>query len=163
MTGDNQKKSTNLMIRLEEELFQKFKEICEKKGQTMSKRLRQFIEDEIKEIKIYDYDSELENSKNRSKEIVNSISLLYFDNNNVVRQHEFFVQKTEEFILNLSSYIFLNKMGRKTLSSVMDNFGDSIKEYSLLSNIITKIKDGLESINKYKEEVNNFYKDLSKI
>ena len=163
MTGDNQKKSTNLMIRLEEELFQKFKEICEKKGQTMSKRLRQFIEDEIKEIKIYDYDSELENSKNRSKEIVNSISLLYFDNNNVVRQHEFFVQKTEEFILNLSSYIFLNKMGRKTLSSVMDNFGDSIKEYSLLSNIITNIKDGLESINKYKEEVNNFYKDLSKI
>ena len=163
MTGDNQKKSTNLMIRLEEELFQKFKEICEKKGQTMSKRLRQFIEDEIKEIKIYDYDSELENSKNRSKEIVNSISLLYIDNNNVVRQHEFFVQKTEEFILNLSSYIFLNKMGRKTLSSVMDNFGDSIKEYSLLSNIITNIKDGLESINKYKEEVNNFYKDLSKI
>ena len=81
----------------------------------------------------------------------------------MVRQHEFFVQKTEEFILNLSSYIFLNKMGRKTLSSVMDNFGDSIKEYSLLSNIITNIKDGLESINKYKEEVNNFYKDLSKI
>ena len=156
-------KNAKIEFKLEQELFQKYKELCEKKGQTKSKMLRQFIEDEIKEIKIYDYDSELENSKNRSKEIVNSISLLYFDNNNVVRQHEFFVQKTEEFILNLSSYIFLNKMGRKTLSSVMDNFGDSIKEYSLLSNIITNIKDGLESINKYKEEVNNFYKDLSKI
>ncbi len=44
---NNQKKQTNLMIRIDLELFEKYKEFCERKGFAMSKHLRNFIKLEL--------------------------------------------------------------------------------------------------------------------
>lgn len=45
--GGNQKRG-NLTIRLDSELLERYKKICEENGFDMSKRLRLFIESEIK-------------------------------------------------------------------------------------------------------------------
>ena len=47
MTGDNRKKA-NLTIRLDTNLLERYKSLCDKNGFDMSKRLRKFIEMEIK-------------------------------------------------------------------------------------------------------------------
>ena len=52
-------KTSKIEFKLEEDLFQKFKDLCDKKGQTMSKKLRGFIEKELKideEIKLIEND-----------------------------------------------------------------------------------------------------------
>ena len=42
------KKGKTIIIRLEEDLFTKYKEICKTNGYNMSQRLRNYIETEIK-------------------------------------------------------------------------------------------------------------------
>ena len=52
-------KSAKIEFKLDEELFLKYKELCERKGHTMSKKLRGFIEKEIKideELKLIETD-----------------------------------------------------------------------------------------------------------
>lgn len=44
----NKKMNKKIEFKLEEEIFKKYKLICEKNGFDMSKRLRLFIESEIK-------------------------------------------------------------------------------------------------------------------
>ena len=46
MTGNNQKKG-NLTIRLNPNLLERYKDICDKNGYDMSKRLRLYIESEV--------------------------------------------------------------------------------------------------------------------
>lgn len=45
------KKEKNMIIRMSEELLSEYKSMCEKKGYSMSKRIRNYISDEIKEVK----------------------------------------------------------------------------------------------------------------
>jgi hypothetical protein len=42
------KKEKTIIIRVEEDLFTKYKEICKTNGYNMSQRLRNYIESEIK-------------------------------------------------------------------------------------------------------------------
>lgn len=48
MMEDNQKKLGNLTIRLEKELLENYKKFCDDNGYSMSKRIRLFIEKELK-------------------------------------------------------------------------------------------------------------------
>jgi predicted DNA-binding protein len=45
------KKEKNMIIRMPEELLSEYKELCEEQGYSMSKRVRKYILNEIKEIK----------------------------------------------------------------------------------------------------------------
>lgn len=45
------KKEKNMIVRLSEELLSEYKALCEKRGYSMSKRVRNFILNEIKEEK----------------------------------------------------------------------------------------------------------------
>jgi len=158
------KKTSKIEFKLDEELFQKYKSFCDRKGQTMSKRLRQFIEEEIQEVvmPIYDYNNELEIIKNKCREKINNISLIYFELDNVIREHIYIIQKNEEFILCLTNHEFLLKMNKKVLTNLMTNFSEAGKstDYNILSDLIDNVRNGIKGIKDYHIEIENFYKNL---
>ena len=60
MTASSQKE-TKFIFRIKEELFQKYKSLCEKRGYTMSNKLRGFIESEINKEEINLIETDIEN------------------------------------------------------------------------------------------------------
>lgn len=48
MTRNNKKMEKNLNVRLTEDLLDKYKKFCDKNGYSISKRIRNFIEKEMK-------------------------------------------------------------------------------------------------------------------
>jgi predicted DNA-binding protein len=137
-------KNAKIEFKLEQELFQKYKDLCEKKGQTMSKKLRSFIEKEIKieeEIKLIENDIleymqgvmwqfNTPEVRKTIKEDVDNILSKYKDRGII---YDYFNKCDEE---NNTAPLIDNQVG------VLDTFIQKIKDGPYLVNNITVLRSG---------------------
>lgn len=151
------KKTSKIEFKLEDELFQKYKLLCDEMGQSMSKKLRNFIETEVNKTN-YDYNCELERIKNISNEIVDGISQLYIDKDSIERQNEYFILRNKEFNLNLTSLNFLLFSNKKLLLNIMHNFSATTEYCEILQEIINNIRKSLKGIDDCCSNMDNFFK-----
>ena len=150
-------KNKKIEFKLEEELYNRYRNFCEENGYDMSKRLRLFIENELKKEIIYDYDDEMKNIRTESENKVKSISLLYFDIDSVERQNNYFKLKEEDFILGLTNLKFLLKTSKKVLSNLSNQ---DFTNFNIVNDTLSNIKKLMDNINDYYNEINNFFYKL---
>lgn len=151
------KKTSKIEFKLEDELFQKYKLLCDEMGQSMSKKLRNFIETEVNKTN-YDYNCELERIKNISNEIVDGISQLYIDKDSIERQNEYFILRNKEFNLNLTSLNFLLFSNKKLfiISCKISQYSVVALKLCIIFN--NNIRKSLKGIDDCCSNMDNFFK-----
>lgn len=111
----------------------------------------------------YNYNDILKEIETKSSNYVNSISLLYFDETDIIRKHSYFREHSYELVDILTNLDFLFTLSNKTLINVMDSFKKSPKDYDTLSKISINMGDILQKKEKHMEKINTFYKELKDI
>ena len=118
---------------------------------------------DLGEIQIYDYDSDIEESKVQATEVLESLVDLYLGDNKTVIQHPYIQNKMKEDAQVYADTIFLQKMTRKnflTQLKQVDNGDSSARMHEVINQSISQIRDNIKFSQNQRTELEKFYKEM---
>ena len=118
---------------------------------------------DLGEIQIYDYDSDIEESKVQATEVLESLVDLYLGDNKTVIQHPYIQNKMKEDAQVYADTIFLQKMTRKnflTQLKQVDNGDSSARMHEVINQSISQILDNIKFSQNQRTELEKFYKEM---
>lgn len=123
------------------------------------------IEDlpELGNIELYDYESDIESSLDKSTEVIESLVDLYFGDLPSLKNHSYIKNKIKEDASVYAETIFLSKMTRKnfiTMLKQIDNGDNSARMYEVVNQTISQIRENAKFSSNQRTELEKFYKEL---
>lgn len=118
---------------------------------------------ELGEIKLYDYEKDIETSGEKSLEVLESLVDLYFGDLPAIKNHSYIKNKMREDASVYSETIFLSKMTRKNFITMMqqiDNGDNSARMYEVVNQTISQIRENAKFSSTQRTELEKFYKEL---
>lgn len=120
---------------------------------------------DLGEIQIYDYDSDLDESKRVAEEVLESLVDLYLGDNMDIKRHKYIQKKMEEDAQVYAETIFLQKMTRKNFLTQLrqvDNGDTSARMHEVVNQSISQIRDNIKFAQNQRSDLEKFYKDMRK-
>ena len=120
---------------------------------------------ELGDIQIYNYDSDIEEVRERASNVLGSLVDLFLGDVPSVIEHPYIKNKVQEDALVYAETLFLTKMTRKTFISQMraiDNGSNGAREYEVLNQTMGQMRENIKFSNTQKTDIEKFYKDIRK-
>lgn len=120
---------------------------------------------DLGEIQIYDYDTDIDESKVQANEVLESLVDLYLGDNPTVIKHPYILNKMKEDAQVYADTIFLQKMTRKnflTQLKQVDNGDSSARMHEVINQSISQIRDNIKFSQSQRTELEKFYKEMRK-
>lgn len=120
---------------------------------------------DLGEIQIYDYDTDIEDSKTQATEVLESLVDLYLGDNPGVAQHPYIINKMKEDAQVYADTIFLQKMTRKnflTQLKQVDNGDSSARMHEVINQSISQIRDNIKFSQSQRTELEKYWKEMRK-
>lgn len=118
---------------------------------------------DLGEIQIYDYDSDLEDSKKQANEVLESLVDLYLGDNPQIAHHQYIINKMKEDAQVYADTIFLQKMTRKNFLTQLrqvDNGDTSARMHEVINQSVSQIRDNIKFSQSQRTELEKFYKEM---
>lgn len=120
---------------------------------------------DLGEIQIYDYDTDIEDSKVQATEVLESLVDLYLGDNPAVAEHPYIRNKMKEDAQVYADTIFLQKMTRKnflTQLKQVDNGDSSARMHEVINQSISQIRDNIKFSQSQRTELEKYWKGMRK-
>ena len=120
---------------------------------------------DLGEIEIYDYDSELTVSSQKSYAVLESLVDLYLSDVPQLKQHSYIKNKMKEDATVYAEAIFLSKMTRKNFINQLrqvDNGDNSARMHEVVNQTVAQIRENSKFLSGQRTELEKFYKTLRK-
>lgn len=120
---------------------------------------------DLGEIEIYDYDTDMTVSHQKSLEILESLVDLYLSDVPQLKEHPYIRNKMKEDAMVYAETIFLQKMTRKNFLSQLrqvDNGDNSARMHEVVNQTIGQIRENSKFSSTQRTELEKFYKNLRK-
>ena len=120
---------------------------------------------DLGEIQIYDYDTDIEDSKVQATEVLESLVDLYLGDNPGVTEHPYIMNKMKEDAQVYADTIFLQKMTRKnflTQLKQVDNGDSSARMHEVINQSISQIRDNIKFSQSQRTELEKYWKGMRK-
>lgn len=121
---------------------------------------------ELGEIEIYNYEADIEETKDRADGVLNSLLDLYLgDAAEHIKSHPYIQNKVKEDSLNYAETLFLIKMTRKSFISQLrqvDNGDNNARMHEVINQTMAQVRENMKFATNVKSDLENFYKDLRK-
>jgi hypothetical protein len=120
---------------------------------------------DLGEIDIYDYDSDMDASKQRSLGVLESLVDLYLSDVPQLKEHPYIKNKMAEDASVYAEGIFLAKMTRKNFLNQLrqiDNGDNSARMHEIVNQTIGQIRENAKFQSNQRTELEKFYKTLRK-
>ncbi len=120
---------------------------------------------DLGEIQIYDYDTDIEDSKVQATEVLESLVDLYLGDNPGVTEHPYIMNKMKEDAQVYADTIFLQKMTRKNFLSQLkrvDNGDSSARMHEVINQSISQIRDNIKFSQSQRTELEKYWKGMRK-
>lgn len=120
---------------------------------------------DLGEIEIYDYDSDLTSSTQRSMQVLESLVDLYLSDVPQLKEHPYIRNKMKDDAMVYAESIFLSKMTRKNFLSQLrqvDNGDNSARMHEVVNQTIGQIRENAKFSSTQRTELEKFYKGLRK-
>lgn len=120
---------------------------------------------ELGEIQIYDYESDVEEARNRAGNVLDSLVDLYLGDAPNVVSHSYIKNKVEEDSLVYAETLFLTKMARKTFIMQLrqiDNGTNGPRDFEVINQTMGQVRDNIKFANTQKSEIEKSYLNLRK-
>lgn len=120
---------------------------------------------DLGEIQIYDYDADLEEAANRSREVLESMVDLYLGDNPDLVKHKYIQNKMMEDAMVYADTLFLTKATRKNFLSqlrAVDNGESSARMHEVINQTIGQIRENAKFSATQRTELESFYKMIRK-
>ncbi len=117
------------------------------------------------EIQIYDYDKDLEKSKDSAEEVLDALFELYFGDIPNIKSNTYLLKKVREDAQVYAETIFLQKMTRKNFLTQLrqvDNGDTSARMHEVVNQSISQIRDNIKFAQSQRTELEKFYRDMRK-
>lgn len=114
-------------------------------------------------IELYDYESDIQSSIEKSTEVIESLVDLYFSDLPSLKNHSYIKNKIKEDASVYAETIFLSKMTRKNFISIMkqiDNGDNSARMYEVVNQTVSQIRENAKFSSSQRTELEKFYKEL---
>lgn len=118
---------------------------------------------ELGNMELYDYDSDVQSSIEKSTEVIESLVDLYFGDLPSIKDHSYIKNKIKEDASVYAETIFLSKMTRKnfiTMLKQIDNGDNSARMYEVVNQTISQIRENAKFSSNQRTELEKFYKEL---
>lgn len=118
---------------------------------------------DLGEIQIYDYDSDIEDSKKQAGEVLESLVDLYLGDNPQIAHHKYVINKMKEDAQVYADTIFLQKMTRKNFLTQLrqvDNGDSSARMHEVINQSISQIRDNIKFSQNQRTELEKFWKEM---
>jgi len=120
---------------------------------------------ELGEIEIYNYDSDIVDSKYRADTVLNSLVDLYLGDAPKVKEHPYVKNKVEEDAQNYAETLFLIKMTKKHFISQLrqvDNGENNARMHEVVNQTMNQMRENIKFNTSVKSELEKFYKEIRK-
>jgi hypothetical protein len=120
---------------------------------------------DLGEIQIYDYDVDIEDSKNLANDVMESLVDLYLGDNPVIASHDYVMKKMKDDAQVYADTLFLQKMTRKNLLTQMrqiDNGDNSARMHEIVNQSFGQMRENIKFSQSQKTELEKFYKEMRK-
>ena len=160
MATENQKKK--------EDLEDEFDKIQNQHNKTNVKQYLVDVDDDLPgfgELELYDYDTDLKNINEESKDILNELVELYLGDADEVKNHPYIIRKKKEDARIYASSFFLERMSEKVLLQILrqiDNGDNGARMYEILNQTMKEIRENNKDGRQARTEVEKVYKELRK-
>ena len=117
---------------------------------------------DLGEIQIYDYDTDIEESKKQADEVLESLVDLYLGDNPGIIKHPYIQNKMKDDAQVYADTIFLQKMTRKnflTQLKQVDNGDSSARMHEVVNQSISQIRENIKFSQSQRTELEKFYKE----
>lgn len=118
---------------------------------------------ELGSMELYDYDSDIKSSIDKSTDVIESLVDLYFGDLPSLKKHSYIKNKIKEDASVYAETIFLSKMTRKnfiTMLKQIDNGDNSARMYEVVNQTISQIRENAKFSSTQRTELEKFYKEL---
>jgi len=120
---------------------------------------------DLNEIQIYDYDTDLEKSKEQAMDVLESMVDLYLGDNKQVVNHKYIQNKMKEDARVYARTLFLDEMTMKNFLTQLrqvDNRDNSARMHEVINQSISNIRDNVKFSQSQRAELEKFWKDMRK-
>lgn len=120
---------------------------------------------DLNEIQIYDYDTDLEKSKEQAMDVLESMVDLYLGDNKQVVNHKYIQNKMKEDARVYARTLFLDEMTMKNFLTQLrqvDNGDNSARMHEVINQSISNIRDNVKFSQSQRAELEKFWKDMRK-
>lgn len=116
-------------------------------------------------IEIYDYDSDIDESKIQADEVLESMVDLYLGDYPDLVKHKYVQQKMKEDSKVYADTLFLQKMTKRnflTQLKQVDNGDNSARMHEVVNQSVSQIRDNIKFSQTQRTEFEKFWKDMRK-
>lgn len=117
------------------------------------------------ELELYDYDADLKNINEESKEILDELVDLYLGDAQEIKNHPYIIRKKKEDARIYASSFFLERMSEKVLLQLLrqiDNGDNGARMYEVLNQTMKEIRENNKDGRTARTEVEKLYKEMRK-
>jgi len=117
------------------------------------------------ELELYDYDTDLKNINEESKEILDELVDLYLGDAQEIKTHPYIIRKKKEDARIYASSFFLERMSEKVLLQILrqiDNGDNGARMYEVLNQTMKEIRENNKDGRQARTEVEKLYKEMRK-
>jgi hypothetical protein len=116
-------------------------------------------------IQIYDYDKDIDESKDQAGEVLESMVDLYLGDYPDLVKHKYVQQKMKEDAKVYADTLFLQKMTKRnflTQLKQVDNGDNSARMHEVVNQSVSQIRDNIKFSQTQRTEFEKFWKDMRK-
>jgi len=120
---------------------------------------------DLGEIEIYDYDSDLDKTKEEADDYLNHLADLFLGDDNNIRTHSYIVRRVKEDADVFAQMKFLQNMTVKnciTQLRQIDNGDNSARMHEVVNQTISQMRDNIKFSQNQRTDMEKMYKDLRK-
>lgn len=118
---------------------------------------------DIEEMKEHDYYADLEESIKESKEVVDSMARLYFNDDDNILNHSYLKKKREHDAINHSDMLFLQKMAKKAIIKQLEQMDQgelSPRHFETFYNGLREVRENIKQSTSTQSTMEAFYKTI---
>ena len=120
---------------------------------------------DLGEIEIYDYDSDLDKTKQEADDYLNHLADLFLGDDENIRTHSYIVRRVKEDADVFAQMKFLQNMTVKnciTQLRQIDNGDNSARMHEVVNQTISQMRDNIKFSQNQRTDMERMYKDLRK-
>jgi len=120
---------------------------------------------DLGEIEIYDYDSDLDKTKEEADDYLNHLADLFLGDDDNIRTHSYIVRRVKEDADVFAQMKFLQNMTVKnciTQLRQIDNGDNSARMHEVVNQTISQMRDNIKFSQNQRTDMEKMYKDLRK-
>lgn len=118
---------------------------------------------DLGEIPIYDYDSDIEESKRIAADVLESMVDLYLGDNPAVKNHRYITKKMEEDAQVYADTILLQNLAKKNLLTQLrqvDSGDTSARMHEVVNQSFSQIRDNIKFSQSQRTEFEKYWKEM---